>query len=219
MCICAHLGHSASAHLNAKAFNQKTVQVYGGMQTGLPLANASQRGLLVQGMAYPVLGNWVGNDQTLDIYIAAGTGVNNPVRAANVVHNWPQGQPLSTAIQNALSVAFPGFTTKINISPNLTFNYTDTGFYQTLGQYATYIFNISKGIMNNHEYAGVNMAVQGKTILVSDGTVKTSTKQIAYTDLIGQPIWTGVNTIQFKTVMRGDIGMYDTASSRQPPRR
>ena len=57
--------------LNARVFNRQSIQVFGGMQKGLPLANPNQQGLLVQGSIFPALGNWVGTDQTLDLYIVA----------------------------------------------------------------------------------------------------------------------------------------------------
>src|ERR1700739_2983613 len=92
--------------LNAKSFNKQTIQVFGGMQQGLPLANPAQQGLLVQGSIFPALGNWVGTDMTLDFYIVAPLGEGNPAKPANIVHNWQQGQPLSQAIQSALGSAF-----------------------------------------------------------------------------------------------------------------
>ena len=150
---------------------------------------------------------------TLDFYIAVGGGLPNPPKAANVIHNWPANQPLSQAIKQTLTTAFPSYTPIINISPNLKLNYTDTGFYQTLGQYATYIFNISKSIMSaKKDYSGVQMSTQGDKIVVQDGTTPGTQHYIAFQDLIGQPIWTSINTIQFKTVMRGDINMGDTVT-------
>ena len=109
--------------------------------------------------------------------------------------------------QSTLGTAFPKFTLVINISPSLVLAYNDTGFYQTIGQYADHLFSISKSIMNSPTYRGVQVAVQGSKIIVDDETQSSAAApvQINFQDLIGQPIWTGVNQIQFKTVMRGDI--------------
>jgi hypothetical protein len=201
-------GISLQTLLNAKSFNKQTIQVFGGMQQGLPLANPAQQGLLVQGTIFPALGNWVGTDMTLDFYIAAPLGESNPAKPANIVHNWQQGQPLSQAIQSALGTAFPSFTTTINISPSLVLANPEPGFYQTIGQYADFLFGISKSIMNSPTYQGVQVSLQGSKIIVYDGTTPSSNAiQINFQDLVGQPIWTGVNTIQFKTVMRGDINI------------
>jgi hypothetical protein len=81
---------------------------------------------LVSGTIFPALGNWVGTDQTLDFYIPFGGGESNPAKPANIVHNWQHGQPLSQAIKNSLSTAFPSFTPVINISPSLVLSYNDT---------------------------------------------------------------------------------------------
>jgi hypothetical protein len=110
-------------------------------------------------------------------------------------------------VKSALGTAFPKFTLVINISPSLVLAYNDTGFYQTIGQYADYLFTTSKSIMNSPTYGGVQVAVQGSKIVVDDGTQSSAAApvQINFQDLVGQPIWTGVNSIQFKTVMRGDI--------------
>jgi hypothetical protein len=198
--------------LTANKFNNQPISVYGGMQQGLPLANPNQQGLLIQGIIFPALGNWVGTDMTLDFFIRVNDkGSPTVPGAANIVHNWPQGQPLATAIQNTLKIAFPGFSYKIQISPNLVRPNDERGFYQTLGQYATFLFNASHDIIKTKGYHGVRLNVQGNTINVTDGTQgQTGQKQINPWDLIGQPIWTGVNTCQFKTVMRGDINVGDT---------
>ena len=201
--------------LNAKSYNNQTIKVYGGMQTGLPLANPAQQGLLVQGTVFPALGNWIGSDMTLDFFITAPTGRSSAKGNANVIHNWSANTPLSQAIKQTLSTAFPKFTPVINISQNLKLPYTDTGFYQTLEQYSRYIFEISKTINSAASYLGVHITLQGDKIIVDDGTVQTGAGVLNYTDLIGQPIWTGVKTVQFKTVMRGDLTVGQTV--QMPP--
>ena len=199
--------------LTANKFNNQTIQVYGGMQQGLPLANPSERGLLVQGTIFPCLGNWINTDMTLDFYIKAIQGTPSVPGAANITHNWPAGQQLSTAVQSALQTAFPGFTTNIKISPNLIRPNDEWGFYQTIGQYATFLFNASKDIIKTKGYQGIQVSIQGKTINVTDGTQgQSSGPTINPQDLVGQPVWTDVNKIQFKTVMRGDLNIQQTVT-------
>jgi hypothetical protein len=197
--------------LTANQFTGQQIKVYGGMQRGLPLSNPNEQGLLVQGTVLPCLGNWTGVNMYLDFFIKLGTLGNQTVPgAANIVHNWPANHPLSTAIKNALQTAFPGFTPNINISPNLVRPNDERGFYQTLGQYATFLFNASHDIMKTPGYLGVQVSVQGNTITVSDGTqTQTGAKTINPWDLIGQPIWTGTNTAQWRTTMRGDFNVGD----------
>jgi hypothetical protein len=205
-------GISRQMLLNARQFNNQPIAVYGGMQQGLPLANPNQRGLLVQGVVYPALGNWRGTDMTLDFYIKVDSkGSPTTGGAANLVHNQPAQQPMSTAIQNAIQTAFQGFTANVKISPNLVRPNDERGFYQSLGQYATFLNQASHDIIKTAGYLGVQVSVQGNTINVFDGTQgQTGAKTINPQDLIGQPIWTNVKTCQFMTVMRGDINVGDT---------
>src|ERR1700722_18339267 len=56
----------------AKNLNGKSIKVFGGFQKGLPLANPSQSGLLVQGYIWQCFGNWIGVDMSLDLYVVAG---------------------------------------------------------------------------------------------------------------------------------------------------
>lgn len=196
----------------ASQLNRKLIDVYGGMSAGLPLANPSQQGLLAHGSIFPAFGNWVETDMTLDMVLTApftGDGVpDTPNQPAPIVHNWQQGQPLSNAIQTALATAFPGFTLDINISSSLVLPIPDIGFYRTIEAYAGYVNSISKTVMNSKTYPGVSIAMNGKKISVYDGTASSGEdKQILFQDLIGQPTWLGLNTVQVKTAMRGDIAM------------
>ena len=102
--------------LTANQFTDQQIQVFGGMSAGLPLANPNQQGLLVQGTVLPALGNWTGVNMYIDFYITPGT-LGNPTvpGAANIVHNQPAQQPLSTAVKNALQTAFPGFKANVRI--------------------------------------------------------------------------------------------------------
>jgi hypothetical protein len=196
--------------LNANSYNNQPITVYGGMQAGLPLANPGEAGLLVQGNIFPALGNWVGTDMTLDFYIGPPLGGNNPGRDANIVHNWPANTPLSGPLKQTLQTAFPKLQVLMNISPNLKLPHDDRGMYQTLGQYANYIQKISWSILGSQKnYRGVNIVMNRGNLVVTDGTQTAGGPQIAFQDLIGQPIWTGPQSIQFKTVMRGDIQIND----------
>lgn len=204
----------------AANLNKKTIEVYGGMAAGLPLANPAQQGLLARGSVWPAFGNWIGTDMTLDLILQAPfTGSNLPAlqsKPPNLVHNWQAGQPLGNALKTALSTAFPGFTPVMKISPKLVLPYVDTGFYKTLESYAGYIKQISRSILGFDSYPGVNIAMQGKNIVAYDGTQSQGNgKQIEYKDLIGQPTWLGLNTVQVKTAMRADIMVGDTVKLPQ----
>ena len=189
------------------------VKIYGGMRAGLPLANPQQSGLLIQGSILNAFANWIGTEMTLDLTIAPPLGTTSETGYKNISHNWQANTPLSQALQQTLTTAFPGFTPKINISPNLVVPYNDTGFYETLEQYANYIFQISRDVVKTSGYSGVRISQNGGNINVSDGTQASSgNKQINFQDLIGQPTWIGLNTISVKTVMRADLDISDVVA-------
>lgn len=197
-----------SANLNHAAPNQTNIDVYVGMATGLPLANPAEQGLVAHGSVFPAFGNWVATSMTLDFILAPPFGSSN--KPANIVHNQPAGMAMGTAIQNALSTAFPGFTPKVSVSPNLVLPNPEVGFYSTLAQYAGYVRSLSQKIIGGSNYPGVMIGQQGKNLAVFDGTQPASgTKSIVFQDLIGQPTWYGLNQVSLKTVMRGDINLGD----------
>ena len=219
----------------SQATNLKGINlvVLGGMQKGLPLANPAQQGLLLKGSILTAYGNWIGNEQTLNLIFAPSTGAasgsvdaafsgppttgsrptNAPQAPVNIVHNWPKGQPLSSAIQSALSVAFPSMTTSIKISSQLVSSRNDIGYFQSLRQYSQYLQAVSQKILGTNpsgNYMGVTINPVGSQINVYDGTIPTSTiKQINIQDLVGQPTWGDSNHIIVSCVMRGDINVSD----------
>jgi hypothetical protein len=189
----------------------KNIQVFGGMQKGLPLANPQQAGLLFEGFILRAYGNWIGTDQTLDLNVQAGTSPNGTGSIAtpkNLVHNWTKGAQLSDSIKNTLTTAFPGYSVDVNISSKLVTTETDVGYYQTPAQYAQYIKDVSKSIVGG-DYAGVDILLKQKAFSVYDGSTQKTPIQIDFKDLLGQPTWIGTQQIQFKTVMRADISVGD----------
>ena len=215
----------------AKNLNFKNIKVYGGFQKGLPLANPAQAGLLVQGYIYQAFGNWIGVEQSIDLYVKAGPAppnINQPSIPPNLVLNWPKGQPMSTAIQSALATAFPGFTTNININPNLKLLQDEPSYYSGLEEFCRYIKATSKAIINTATYPGVDVTVKGTVFNIFDNTppadtssmpgntnVASPTKTVAFTDLIGQPTWIEAPFIQFKTMMRADFTIGDQTTMPQ----
>ena len=190
----------------ASNLNGMAVQVFAGMQKGLPLANPAQSGLIVQGFIFQAFGNWIGTSMTLDLQILPGTG--SAASPKNIVLNWKKGQQLADAIKSTLSTAFPGYALNINISPNLVLAADEPSYHETVPQLAQYIKEASKNIVGG-VYPGVDILFKQKSILVYDGTSKGNPKQIAFTDLIGQATWLAPGLIQVTCVMRADIGVGD----------
>ena len=191
-------------------FNGKTLQFFGGMAKGLPLAHPEQQGLLFQGKIYQAWGNSVGVNQTLDLLVIADTGTTSS--PANVVLNWQAGQNLSQAIENVLSTAFPGVTSSINISPNLILGYDVPGVYDTMAQFARYVKRASRAVINGPNggvYPGVDILLRNGQFLVYDGTTQKTPKALSFLDLIGQPTFINPFQVQAMFVMRADIEVGD----------
>lgn len=189
--------------------NQKLIKVYAGMGKGLPLASPDQAGLILQGQIQQAFGNWEGTNQTLDLIVNADSGTQTAPK--NIILNWKKGVNLANAIESTMAVAFPDFTTSVNISDKLVLNQDEQGYYQTMIQFAQYIKNVSRHIVGG-TYSGVNIVIKEKEFVVYDGSTPTDPFPIAFTDLIGQPTWLGLGQIQFKCVMRADITVSDFVS-------
>jgi hypothetical protein len=213
----AHLqiwGIPISMVSQASQLTNKRIKIWGGYSNGLPLANeqVKNQGLLVDGMIFPAWGNWISNNTSFECVIvplpSGGGSVGGPTSPKNIVHNMPAGTPLGTAIQNALSTAFPGSKINMAISSSLVLPAADWSFHQSLYQYMEYAKALSHSILGTPDkgYAGVTAHIQGDTINVTDGTQSGNTIHILYDDLVGQPTWIGLNEIQVTTVLRGDIG-------------
>lgn len=179
-------GISLQQIAQAADLNGMSIAVYGGMQKGLPLANPQQSGLLAQGTITQAFGNWEGTSQTLDLIFGASDGT--AAAPANVTHNWQKGTACQDAIKSAISTAFPKCTVDVNVSSKLVLPETDVGFYGTLGEYASYLFQMSRSILGTANYVGVHVAQTGQKITVYDGTgTQQDPRQIVFQDLIGQP--------------------------------
>lgn len=194
-------------------YNDKLIEVYGGMDKGLPLANPNQSGLLAKGKIFQAFGNWIGTDQTLEFVFYADTGsASNP---CNLTLNWKAGTPLSSAIQNTLKIAFPKYKITVSVDPKLILAHDEVSIHQSLGQFAQYIKSISQSSKNAPGYTGVRMMIKDDSILVYDGTSKAKPKTISFLDFIGRPTWKGPATINFPLVMRADLQVGDYVSLPQ----
>lgn len=194
---------------NSFNLNDAQVSVYGGMATGLPLANPKQAGLLVKGQVLQGYGNWIGTDQTVDLILSPSTGsVDEPL---NITFNWMAGTPMAQAVTTTLKTAFPGIIPTVNISSKLVLPHDSSGYYHSLAEFSEMLREFSQSIIGG-TYRGVDVAFDGSRIDVLDGTVQPTAKAISFQDLIGQPTWIEPQTIQIKTVMRADIRLGDSVS-------
>jgi hypothetical protein len=186
--------------------NYARIQISAGMSKGLPFAKPDQQGILVKGLIGQAFANWQGTEISLDLVIIPSMGTNvNPV---NIPFSWKKGNTLESAVRASLGIAFP--TTKISgsYSPSLIFTEDQAGYYYDLEELATYVYNQSKVINSSPTYIGAMITKTSDGFLLEDGTAtKTSSKQIKFTDIIGNLTWLDVSTIQAKLVMRGDLAI------------
>ena len=169
------------------------IEVRGGMMAGLPLANPAQAGLLFQGKIYQSFGNWMGTEINLNLVFAASSVMST---APNLVLNWTSGLPLSRALTNALTTAYPNAKIKMNIG-TYALPYDEKSFHGNMTQFAQHVSDITGG--------AVQISSGGDTIWVSDPSYKPPPIQLQFLDFVGQPTWIDQNTIQIITVLRADI--------------
>lgn len=202
-------------------FSFQPITIFAGMTEGLPLANRQvpHQGQLVSGTVLSTLGNWIGNELSIEFIIRPGGNVGGPTAPKNLVHNMPAGTPLSAAIQNTLTTAFPGIKVNVNISPNLVLTYPDQGFHSGLEQYQNYVKQLSHDILGTPQttgYKGVQIDTsKNNEFNVFDGTVLAGAITLQFDDLIGQPTWVDSYEIQIKTVLRGDIVTANSSGNLQ----
>jgi hypothetical protein len=192
----------------------------GGMMKGLPLANPAQAGILAQGQIYTAYGNWQGPEQSLEMTLLPAD--LNPPNGISFV--WMPGQELSAALGNSLAVAFPALTPAISILSGMLHSQSSqnvVGWYESLSQFASYIFQMSKtlgaALTGNNYYPGVIIGFRGNTVYATDATQNPRTVQLAFSDLIGQPTWIAPNQISFKCVLRADIQVADMVTMPPDP--
>jgi hypothetical protein len=209
------IGQSANLNPNPAAGTLGAgFKLVGGMAPGLPLATAcaAQKGLLVQGTVAQAFGNWQGVNQTLEFKIQPA----DLTPEVGIPFNWSPKTLLSTALYASLTAAFPPpqYKVKVNISSALVqslMTVSVPGHYHSLGEFADMISRQTQAMgtraLKNDYYPGVQIAIQNNSIYAYDGTSPLTTKvtHLAFTDLIGQPTWIDPNTVNFKTVLRGDI--------------
>lgn len=189
-----------------------------GMMKGLPLANPLQAGPVLKGYINQAFGNWVGVDQTLDLFVTSSPyPVGSPAAPINMSLDWKAGQPLSDALSTTLKTAFPGLDQKIDISSDLVQTRDEPDVKNSLYEFASWLKQKTAGYLTEG-YDGVDITIDQNTIHVFDNHNPASRSemgsydnpiQVQFQDLIGQPTWISSGVIQIKCVMRADIGIND----------
>ncbi len=198
----------------ASDFNNYGIAIYGGMSQGLPLANAAQSGLLLSGTIQQAFGNWIGVQQSLDFIVMP------QVTPPNITLTWRKGTELVQAITQTLQTAFGGSysidTSGLQETTGFVLSEDQVGFFDNIAQFATFIKQASYAAqpikpVSGQGYSGMDIILQGNVIrLIDNSGAKISLpRQIAFTDLIGQPTWIGLYQMQFNCIMRADLSLGD----------
>lgn len=182
----------------AQQFTGLNLVLKAGMQTGLPLANPNQAGVIAAGFIFQSFGNWEGTEMTLAFVVYPNQYyMDTP---GNVVLNWKANSSLSEALKSTINTAFPGVKTNINISPDLKLSHDEVGNWSSLTGLAQSLGPITQA--QGHQ---VFIVMQNGVIEIFDDTYKPNPIQLQFTDLVGQPTWINVDIMQIKMVMRADI--------------
>lgn len=191
----------------ASDFNGAHIDVYAGMQKGLPIASAlaGQAGLILSGQIFQAFGNWQGINQTLNFVVLTDAG-STQSKPGNLAFLWKKGEKMGDVIKRTLSIAYPAFKIRVNIRDNLVLTQDEAGVYQTLQQFSSWVTGVSQDIIPT-KYPGVSITLKDGTLNVQDDSPDDSKKviQIAMQEMVGQVTWLGPNTVQFNTIMRSDI--------------
>jgi hypothetical protein len=196
-------------------YNYAGIQIGVGMSKGLPFAQPTQAGLIVKGSILQSFSTWQGTEVGLDIVLIPAQV--NPNAPANITLSWKKKEQLTTAVINALKNAY-GADTQVfgSFSPDLVYTEDTGGQYSSFISFARKIQQISKDINKSPSYAGASITNTTKGFLLSDATVApTGTKQIAFTDVIGNLTWLDIATIQARVTMRGDLNVGDYITFEQ----
>jgi hypothetical protein len=199
----------------ASNLNNQTVSVSVGMNTGLPLANPQERGIVLQGTIWQAFGNWQGNEVSLHLIVVPL--IYDSTKEPNLTGIWYKGTTMQKFVTSTLNQAFPGVQITGNLSDNLKYTEDQPFYNYNLQQFSEKMNELSKYIIKDPKYLGASIASTPNGFVLSDGVGSTGQSntldnptQISYYDIIGNLTWLDLYTIQAKLVMRGDltVGQY-----------
>ena len=191
--------------VQAQQYAGLQIIVKGGMQAGLPLADPTQNGLLLAGSIFQSFGNWVGTDMSLEFVVNAARYTYAVPGQFQV--NWPQGTTLRAALGQTLATAYKDLGVQWNLGNDYILAHPVNGYYRTLNQLGMLVKSLTAKI----NPPGVTISIPvGNTIRIYDGSTPTTTRQLKFTDFVGQPTWIDQAVVTFSTVMRADIQVGDS---------
>lgn len=197
----------------ATQFTGLPIVVTAGMAGGMPLETPSQVGIVLAGQVFQSFGNWVGTEMTLDFVVAPA--LYTLAKQGSFTVAWRKGQQLADALATTLSAAYAGSSPQI--SANIKLANTWTRPTDIIGQYAT--LNEMAQMITTHTASDANgpvvVAPHNTIINIYDKSSLGATVKLQFQDLVGQPTWIGVNEVQLKVVLRGDLNLGSIISMPQ----
>lgn len=189
-----------------------TLTIAGGMGGGLPLENPQQQGLILSATIVAALGNWIGTEQTLT-FIVQGDGFSlaNP---GNHVLSWRKGTSLADALQSMLSTVYGSNKVNVSLGGSYVQQRDVMHFTPTLGGMSEFVYHQTKDMKGGPVKIRNS---KGKIEVYDSQSTLPKTRQIAFTDLVGQPTWIRTNTMTLQLVMRGDLDLGDMIIMPQGP--
>lgn len=203
---------------HAHKFVGKILRLQAGMGVGLPLSNPHQTGTILLGTILSAVGNWVGTEMSLTLYVqnyvsepgSPDYPVNgwNPLRrqADHLQFNCKKGADMRGAIEKSLVEAAGYYNIDKKYWPNPIPCPRDiAGTYTTFSDLLKGLGNIWQDCFKE----SLDLRIRGQTITIFPKDHKPPPKQILFEELIGQPTWDEVAKMTFTCPMRGDIGVND----------
>lgn len=190
----------------------KTVRVYAGFDTGLPLANRDQFGLIISGKVFNAWANWLGTYQTLNLHITPMPLTISTKTEIPITLDGKAGEKLSDVMRRGIQAAYPNFKRiDIFIGDDLVLPEDGNATYKGLTDLSTTARSLSKAIKGNPvDYEGIHISVNDNEVIrIFDGTTATNGVNILPQELVGQPTWIEFNKISFKCPMRADLSCGD----------
>lgn len=179
---------------------------------GLPLSTSQSvhYGMILEGQIYTPYANWQGTNQSLNlgmINYAPVMSVSGILRMDGV-----RGENIGNMILRNMKEAFPGKRVMMSIADNLILpENVPSAEYSNIGGYSLAIGSLSRSLVNDPKYVGINIYMQKDFIVVTDllHPINELTHNISLEELIGQPTWEGFNSISVKVPLRSDINVGD----------
>ena len=96
----------------------------------------------------------------------------------------------------------------VNVSDSLILLEDDPGSYTTIQAFTSHVNDLSKTLVTDPTYNGVDIVSNGQTYTVYDNVAQApgvTPRQIRFQDMIGQPVWIQPAQVQVNLMMRADL--------------